>query len=74
MTNGRVQLGAGTLYGALQSLEKKGWIEIFSADATSRKKKEYVITSLGVQAFAKELERLNELVRNGKMMEEANND
>lgn len=74
MTNGRVQLGAGTLYGALQSLEKKGWIEIFSEDATSRKKKEYVITSLGVQAFAKELERLNELVRNGKMMEEANND
>lgn len=74
MTNGRVQLGAGTLYGALQSLEKKGWIEIFSADATSRKKKEYVITSLGGQAFAKELERLNELVRNGKMMEEANND
>ena len=74
MTNGRVQLGAETLYGALQSLEKKGWIEIFSADATSRKKKEYVITSLGVQAFAKELERLNELVRNGKMMEEANND
>ena len=25
-TNGRLVLGAGTLYGALKSLEEKGWI------------------------------------------------
>jgi len=70
LTNGRVQLGAGTLYGALQTLEKRGWIEIYSADEASRKKKEYQITEAGVLAFAKELTRLNELVTNGKLMEE----
>ncbi|MBQ1993941.1 MAG: helix-turn-helix transcriptional regulator [Lachnospiraceae bacterium] len=73
LTNGRVQLGAGTLYGALQSLEKRGWIEIYSADESSRKKKEYIITSLGEKAFHKELERLKELVGNGRLMEEDKN-
>lgn len=73
LTNGRVQLGAGTLYGALQSLEKRGWIEIYSADASSRKKKEYIITPIGQSAFKKELERLKELVSNGKLMEEERN-
>ena len=47
LTGGRVQLGAGTLYGALQTLEKRKWIEIFSEDTASRKKKEYLITELG---------------------------
>lgn len=74
LTNGRVQLGAGTLYGALQTLEKRAWIEIYSEDESSRKKKEYIITSIGKKAFDKELERLKELVSNGKLIEEANND
>lgn len=70
LTNGRVQLGAGTLYGALQTLQKRDWIQIFSEDESSRKKKEYIITDAGKQAFAKEKERLEELVTNGKLMEE----
>ena len=74
LTNGRVQLGAGTLYGALQSLEKRGWIKIFSEDDSSRKKKEYIITPLGRNAFDKELDRLKELVNNGILMEEDSND
>ena len=40
LTDGRVQLGAGTLYGALQTLQKRAWIEIYSEDEASRKKKE----------------------------------
>ena len=28
-TDGRLSLGAGTLYGALNSLESKGWIELY---------------------------------------------
>ena len=40
MTNGRVVLGPGTLYGALNTLLEKRWIEIFSQDDESRKKKE----------------------------------
>lgn len=70
LTNGRVTLGAGTLYGALQSLEKRCWIEIFSEDESSRKKKEYIITPLGKNAFEKELARLKELVNNATLMEE----
>lgn len=38
VTNGRVLLGAGTLYGALSSLEEKGWIKLQSTESTSRKK------------------------------------
>ena len=69
LTGGRVQLGAGTLYGALQTLEKRKWIEIYSEDLSSRKKKEYVITELGREAFDNERSRLQELVENGKLME-----
>ena len=70
ITNGRVVLGAGTLYGALQTLQKRGWIEIYSMDTESRKKKEYLITNLGVEAFEYERSRLEELVKNGQFMEE----
>ncbi len=73
VTGGRVVLGAGTLYGALQTLEKRGWIEVYSQDAESRKKKEYVITETGKQAFEKEMQRLEELVKNGKMMGDKDN-
>ena len=74
LTNGRVQLGAGTLYGALQTLEKRAWIELYSEDDSSRKKKEYIITPLGRKAFEKELERLKELVNNSILMEDTAND
>ena len=74
LTNGCVQLGAGTLYGALQTLEKRAWIELYSEDDSSRKKKEYIITPLGRKAFEKELERLKELVNNSILMEDTAND
>lgn len=74
LTDGRVQLGAGTLYGALQTLQKRAWIEIYSEDESSRKKKEYIITPIGREAFKKERERLEELVKNGTLMEGSEND
>ena len=70
LTNGRVVLGAGTLYGAIQTLVKKGWISIYSEDLESRKKKEYIITAAGKAAFNEETQRLNELLTNAKLMEE----
>lgn len=72
LTNGRVQLGPGTLYGAVQSLEKKGWIEIYSEDTASRKKKEYIITPTGKEVFEAETRRLEELLNNAKYMMEEN--
>ena len=74
LTGGRVTLGPGTLYGAIQSLVKKDWIRIYSEDTESRKKKEYIITEEGRAVFEAEKERLNELVKNAVLMEGNNND
>ena len=74
LTGGRVTLGPGTLYGAIQSLVKKDWIRIYSEDTESRKKKEYLITDEGSAVFEAERARLNELVKNAALMEGNNND
>lgn len=68
LTNGRVVLGAGTLYGAVQTLQKKKWIDVYSVDTESRKKKEYIITGLGREVFEAERMRLEELLRNAELM------
>ena len=65
LTGGRVTLGPGTLYGAINALVGKRWIVAVSAEKDSRKK-EYVITNLGRSVFAGELVRLKELIRNGE--------
>lgn len=69
MTNGRLNLGPGTLYGAINSLVSKGWIKLYSEDKQSRKKKEYLITDTGREVFRTEVVRLEELVENSKQME-----
>jgi len=58
-TVGRLTLGAGTLYGAINTLESKGWITPLG-DRDGRKK-EYIITDAGREAALRELERLREL-------------
>ena len=70
LTKGRVVLGAGTLYGALQTMQKREWIRIYSQDTESRKKKEYIITDTGRSVFEAERKRLAELLDNAKLMEE----
>jgi len=71
ITGGRLLLGPGTLYGAINSLLSKNWIELYSEDKTSRKKKEYVITEEGKEVFFREVKRLEELIKNAKLMEES---
>lgn len=71
LTDGRVILGAGTLYGAIQTLQKKGWIDIYSVDMESRKKKEYVLTEQGREVFLAEKARLAELLKNAELMNES---
>jgi DNA-binding PadR family transcriptional regulator len=65
LSAGRVRLAAGTLYGAINTLLEKGWIAALEGEADSRKK-EYVITEAGREMLTKELQRLEELVNNGK--------
>ena len=64
MSNGRVRLAAGTLYGVLSSMVDKGWIIQLPIDPGSRKKN-YQITDLGLSVLRNEVERLRELVTNG---------
>jgi len=70
MTDGRVVLGPGTLYGAINSMLTKGWISLYSEDKESRKKKEYLITNMGKTVFENEVKRLNELIKNSKKMDD----
>lgn len=63
-TGGRLSLGAGTLYGALNTLEEKGWIVRYGEN--TGRKKEYLITALGKEAAQKELGRLRELTQNAE--------
>lgn len=65
LSGGRVRLAAGTLYGAINSLIEKGWIEALPEDKSSRKK-EYLITQTGREILIIEIERLKELLRNGE--------
>lgn len=60
-TDGRLLLGAGTLYGALNALQEKGWIAPVG-DGEGRRK-EYLITPPGREAAEKELERVKELAQ-----------
>lgn len=65
LSGGRVRLAAGTLYGAISTLLEKGWIEALAGERDSRKK-EYRITEAGKTALLAELERLGELLANGR--------
>ena len=58
-TEGRLALGAGTLYGALNTLVEKKWIELYGT--SQDRKKEYCITELGKEMAQKELLRIQKL-------------
>ena len=63
LSNDRVRLSAGTLYGALASLLEKGWIEQLPEEG---RKKDYRITPAGREVLEHELSRLAELLENGR--------
>ena len=73
MTNNRVNLGAGSLYGALDTLQKKGWIKALEEHPQDRKI-EYLITGTGKLFFENELARLEELLQNAEKMKEETNE
>lgn len=65
LSKGRVNLAAGTLYGAINNMLEKGWIKGLPGEHNSRRK-EYKITERGKTVLETEFERLRELVRNGR--------
>lgn len=65
LSKGRVNLGPGTLYGALSTLVEKGLIAAVLGEDTGRKTV-YQITAAGRRAVKEELIRLRELVQVGE--------
>ncbi len=60
MSGGRVRIAAGTMYGALETLQKNGWIAaVPSADA---RRKLYVTTPLGCELLRQDTQRMRQLV------------
>lgn len=64
ITNDRVILGSGTLYGAIDTLLKNGWIKI--DDNQNDNRKCYVITENGKANIENEITRLKELIFHGE--------
>ena len=67
LSSGRVNLAAGTLYGAINTMLDRGWIRALPGEKNSRKK-EYELTNLGKQITIDELTRLRELILNGEQI------
>lgn len=63
LTNGRIQMGTGTLYTMLGRLVEDELISILSNE---KGKKTYQITSQGDELLRLELERLQKQLRNGE--------
>ena len=63
MTNERLKLAPGTLYGVITSFLKNKIIELDSIEG-SKKKKTYRITSIGRELLDYEISRVEELLQN----------
>ena len=65
MSEGRVRLSTGTLYGALRRLLGERLIQRFEQEDISRDKQAYRLTSAGLKALRAELDRMKQLTRAG---------
>ena len=63
LSDGRVRLSTGTLYGALRRLLEDGWIVRFQEEDRSRAKQAYRLTALGRRNLQEEVSRMKQLTR-----------
>jgi DNA-binding PadR family transcriptional regulator len=63
ISEGRVRLSTGTLYGAIRRLLEDGWIERFAQKDTSRDKQAYRLTAAGRGQIKAEVARMKQLTR-----------
>ncbi|WP_077619595.1 PadR family transcriptional regulator [Bacillus sinesaloumensis] len=66
VSNGRVKMGPGTLYGVLSRMQKDGLISLAEDDG---RRKTYEITADGEQALRMEYRRLKSQIQDGKILE-----
>src|SRR5712692_661949 len=63
LSQGRVRLSTGTLYGALRRLLEDLWIDRFEQQDTSREKQAYRLIPAGRRQLRVELDRMRQLTR-----------
>lgn len=63
LSDGRVRMSTGTLYGVIHRLLENEWIERFETEDTSRDKQCYRLTPLGRNFLQAELARMKQLTR-----------
>ncbi len=66
VSDGRMQMGPGTMYGVLTRLKKEGLIEVLMDDG---RRKTYAITEIGRSSLQEEFRRLQDMIRDGQMLE-----
>jgi DNA-binding PadR family transcriptional regulator len=63
MSNGRIQLSTGTLYGAIKRMLEQGWIERYDETVVDgRERKAYRLTDIGQRILDAELTRMQSLL------------
>lgn len=73
MSNGRVVLGPGTMYGALSNLQKNMLIASLENKPGDRKKM-YEITEFGKELVEYEVKRLKEIIKNAEKITDGSDD
>ena len=63
ISEGKVTIGPGTLYGAFGTLEKEGLIQMVKEED---RRKSYALTSKGKRVLAEQVERLAVMSKNGQ--------
>jgi len=63
MSEGRVVLSTGTLYGALRRLLDDRWIDRFQEDDASRDRQAYRLTTMGRKRLQAEVARMKQMTR-----------
>jgi DNA-binding PadR family transcriptional regulator len=59
----RVKMSTGTLYGAIRRMLDDGWIRRFAEENASRDRQAYELTQSGHQVLAAEITRMKQLTR-----------
>jgi len=70
ISQGRVSLSTGTLFGALKRLLEKGWILRFedgNQESSGRQRKFYQLTGLGKQILLAEMHRMDQILQEAQL-------
>lgn len=64
LSEGKVKIGPGTMYGAVNNMLVKGWIvEVVSEKANDSRKRLYQLTERGKEILLAEIERIRNLLQ-----------